>query len=117
MANKKEYRAPDVPTVEELNLPGGFFNPAYNAKLADARRDGGAVARRDRAARCLTVGEVLNAERGTLKAENARLLALLNRVMDTSFLSDTLSHDIRAAIAAKNDPDCPGGTECECDKG
>ena len=61
MANKKEYRAPDVPTVEELNLPGGFFNPAYNAKLADARRDGGAVARRDRAARCLTVGEVLNA--------------------------------------------------------
>lgn len=35
----KPYRSPDTPTVADLNAPGGYFNPAYNAKLALARRD------------------------------------------------------------------------------
>ena len=39
MAYKKAETFPGIPTVEELNLPGGFFNPAYNTKLAAVKRE------------------------------------------------------------------------------
>ena len=35
----RTYRSPDTPTVAELNRPGGYFNPSYNAKLELAKRD------------------------------------------------------------------------------
>ena len=219
MAYKKAETFPGIPTVEELNLPGGFFNPAYNVKLAAAKRE---RARARKVAYPPVAGDStqdwirryqeIDAERGTLKAENERLRAaqasadgmeetqmehegftpgpwgvdkpfgepgvyvqgpttalicklyvpdagtfnvdkrvtieanarliasapslltenerLRALLQEVCFAYDDESNTtleitmealpwatIRAAIAAKNDPDCPGGTECECDKG